>query len=122
MGRRIHRKGIKFSEQAYQQLSHYYWPGNVRELENVIERSVILCADEIVQISDLGFTATFEIDSTNTPTLDQLEHPLSFDDYFIAVMKNFESQFNETELSTMLGISRKNLWERHLRLNILARE
>ncbi|MFT5225403.1 MAG: DNA-binding NtrC family response regulator [Polaribacter sp.] len=94
----------------------------MRELENVIERSVILCADEIVQISDLGFTATFEIDSTNTPTLDQLEHPLSFDDYFIAVMKNFQSQFNETELSTMLGISRKNLWERHLRLNILARE
>jgi DNA-binding NtrC family response regulator len=94
----------------------------VRELENVTERSVILCADKIGQISDLGFTATPVLDTTNTQTLDQLEHPLSFDDYFIAVMKKFQSQFNETELSKMLGISRKNLCERRLRLNILARE
>ncbi|MBW1840500.1 MAG: sigma-54-dependent Fis family transcriptional regulator [Deltaproteobacteria bacterium] len=31
----------------------YIWPGNVRELENVIERAMILCPDEIIRVSDL---------------------------------------------------------------------
>jgi len=31
----------------------YKWPGNVRELENCIERAVIMCNDEILQINHL---------------------------------------------------------------------
>ncbi len=31
----------------------YPWPGNVRELENVIERAVILCPRETIDVSDL---------------------------------------------------------------------
>jgi len=122
MCRRIHRKAIQFSDEAYQQLDDYHWPGNVRELENVIERAVILCTDKLIHISDLGFKESLTTDSTETTKLDRLDHPLSLDDYFITVVKKFQSQFNETELSKILGISRKNLWERRLRLNIPARE
>ena len=122
MCRRIHRKSIKFSEEAYEKLKHYHWPGNVRELENVIERAVILCISKTIQANDLGFTLTSVIDKPNTETLNGLDHPLSLDNYFINVVKQFQPQFNETELSKILGISRKNLWERRLRLNIPARE
>ncbi len=31
----------------------YSWPGNVRELENLIERVMILCPNDVVQVSDL---------------------------------------------------------------------
>jgi DNA-binding NtrC family response regulator/tetratricopeptide (TPR) repeat protein len=31
----------------------YSWPGNVRELENVVERSVILCTSDLIQVNDL---------------------------------------------------------------------
>ena len=31
----------------------YSWPGNVRELENLIERVMILCPNDTVQVSDL---------------------------------------------------------------------
>jgi len=31
----------------------YNWPGNVRELENVIERAMVLCPDEILKVADL---------------------------------------------------------------------
>jgi two-component system, NtrC family, response regulator len=36
----------------------YSWPGNVRELENLIERVMILCPGDVIQVSDLprGFT------------------------------------------------------------------
>ncbi len=39
------RDGVKFSENAYQQMLNYDWRGNVRELENVIERAVLLSKD-----------------------------------------------------------------------------
>jgi transcriptional regulator with PAS, ATPase and Fis domain len=44
-------KGV--SDGCLQSLLAYAWPGNVRELENVIERGVILCAGECVQVDDL---------------------------------------------------------------------
>jgi DNA-binding NtrC family response regulator len=38
---------------AMELLQAYHWPGNVRELENVIERSVALVADRVVQLADI---------------------------------------------------------------------
>ncbi|MCD6117908.1 sigma-54-dependent Fis family transcriptional regulator [bacterium] len=42
-------KSIKgFSPESDKLLINYSWPGNVRELKNVIERSVILCKEDIL--------------------------------------------------------------------------
>jgi len=40
----------------------YSWPGNVRELENVIERVMILCPNEIITGNDLprGFRSSLD--------------------------------------------------------------
>jgi DNA-binding NtrC family response regulator len=38
----------RLSSEALRVLMDYHWPGNVRELENVIERAVVLCQDEII--------------------------------------------------------------------------
>ena len=34
-------------------LYDYEWPGNVRELENVIERAMIMCSDDVIRVGDL---------------------------------------------------------------------
>ena len=34
-------------------LYKYNWPGNVRELENVIERAMVLCSDQVITVEDL---------------------------------------------------------------------
>ena len=42
-----------FSEAALKLLDAYSWPGNVRELENVVERAVVLCTNDLIGVEDL---------------------------------------------------------------------
>lgn len=44
-------KGI--SDDALRLMRQYEWPGNVRELRNVIERAMILCSDDVINVGDL---------------------------------------------------------------------
>lgn len=44
-----------FSPEALAALQCYRWPGNIRELRNMIERASIICPDELVEVSHLGF-------------------------------------------------------------------
>ena len=49
-----HDKEIKgFSEEALEKLAMWHYPGNVRELENAIERAVVLCPTENIEVSHL---------------------------------------------------------------------
>ena len=42
-----------FSQEASEALENYAWPGNVRELEHAVERAVVLCRGETIELSDL---------------------------------------------------------------------
>ncbi len=44
---KVNRKVKGITDEAMALLRGYAWPGNVRELENVIERAVILCKEEL---------------------------------------------------------------------------
>jgi len=44
---------LGFSEAALTALDGYNWPGNVRELENAVERAVVLCRTEVIELGDL---------------------------------------------------------------------
>jgi two-component system response regulator FlrC len=43
------------SDEAQAQLLAYPWPGNVRELENVVQRAVVLCANQHIEVHHLMF-------------------------------------------------------------------
>ncbi|MGP8051058.1 MAG: sigma-54-dependent transcriptional regulator [Desulfobaccales bacterium] len=47
------RGKIRLTPEALKLLVQYPWPGNVRELENVMERAVILCANNLITPEDL---------------------------------------------------------------------
>ncbi len=119
MAQRTHRKTVAFDEDAYQQMSRYQWPGNVRELENVIERAVILKQNGSIEAEDLALN---NLETDQQLPLYELENRLSLDDYFVSFVKKHQAKYNETELAGMLGISRKNLWEKRQRLEIPSRK
>lgn len=43
----------RFSKEAIELLKNYQWKGNVRELENIIERTVLLCDSEVINVEHL---------------------------------------------------------------------
>jgi len=119
MAQRTHRKVVNFDEGAYEQMARYPWPGNVRELENIIERAVILKQNGHIEADDLALN---NVETDHQLPLYELENRLSLDDYFVSFVKKYQPQYNETELARMLGISRKNLWEKRQRLDIPSRK
>jgi two-component system, NtrC family, response regulator len=47
------RDKTRITPEALTVLIQYAWPGNVRELENVLERAVILCSNNVISPQDL---------------------------------------------------------------------
>ncbi len=64
INRRLGRGAKDLTGAALQALMAYDWPGNIRELENTIERSLVFCEGQEIDLPDLpeqirqGFTAS----------------------------------------------------------------
>ena len=103
----------RISTGALRYLKSYDFPGNVRELANIIERAVIVADGSSIEVGDLpeGLRAAAERRSHDNrrPTLAEVEAG-----YMREVLASTNG--NKTEAARILGISRKNLYER------LARE
>src|SRR5205814_4383326 len=50
------KKNVHFAPAVLEELQNYPWPGNVRELQNCIERSVILCDGDTIQVRHLNLS------------------------------------------------------------------
>jgi DNA-binding NtrC family response regulator len=51
--KKYQRPSCRISQESYQRLFDYSWPGNVRELQSVLERAVLLCKADVLQIEAL---------------------------------------------------------------------
>jgi len=54
-------EAFTLSEEAQASLLAYPWPGNVRELENVVQRAVVLCSNNHIEIQHLMFDDASEL-------------------------------------------------------------
>ena len=53
LNRRLQKRVERFSPEALALLQQYPWPGNIRELENIVERTLLFCESEVVDVPDL---------------------------------------------------------------------
>ncbi|MBX2839002.1 MAG: response regulator [Gammaproteobacteria bacterium] len=107
------REALHFSVAAQAAINAYAWPGNMNELRCVIERGVLLAKGSSVEPVDMGFGA---LESATPAGPDQ---HLSLDEYFRYFVLRHQESLSETELAGRLGISRKALWERRQKMQLL---
>ena len=105
-----HGRGIRaISSQARAALESYEFPGNARELANTIERAVIVSSSEKIEATDLPDSlhaaTTLQHRRARRQTLAELEA-----DYVAETL--LAAKGNKSEAARMLGISRKNLYEK----------
>ena len=112
---RSSRVGMHLSQDALALLESYDFPGNVRELRNIIELAVLRADREVIepeQLPDyLRSAARLMQSRTHKPSLAELEAV-----YIREVLEH--TRGNKTRAAEILGISRKNLYEKMRRYNI----
>ncbi len=95
--------------EAMELLGAYEFPGNVRELANTVERAVIMSTGTSIELDQLPepIQAAVRLKQRrlNPPSLAEVEA-----EYVDEVLASTEG--NKTEAARILGISRKNLYEK----------
>ena len=59
----------EFSNEAISALQDYHFPGNVRELQNILERAITLCENDVITVDDLALTNIDQYPKSETQTL-----------------------------------------------------
>lgn len=146
ISRRMNRPPPSIAPEAVEALEDYAFPGNVRELENIIERCIVLCSQNSIELEDIppdirravqygldrnaalhdsgGFTAV-------TPEMEAAAKTEQETDFRTA-RDNFERDFlqkalsaakgNVSEASRMTGLSRRHFYEKLEKLGIREKE
>jgi transcriptional regulator with PAS, ATPase and Fis domain len=96
------------SPEAMSVLSSYRWPGNIRELQNVLERAVLICDEDGIDLRHLPDS----LQGKESFLDDSAKKELSIEEYIRSFIATFQSRYGEQELADKLGITRKTLWEK----------
>jgi two-component system, NtrC family, response regulator HydG len=97
----------QFSDEALRRMLAYHWPGNVRELENLVQKLVLMCEGECIEVADLPAAM-----KTCPATSRRLDRPLADheSEYIREVLASVGG--NKTKAAAILQIDRKTLREK----------
>jgi len=107
------RRVRDFTPAALHALQAYHWPGNIRELRNVVERAVVLSADDVIDVHELALS---QLSSAGETGRKSGERPAPFVPLTLDELEQRHVQAtlaavggNKTKAATMLGIERSTL-------------
>ena len=102
-----------FTDEAMQLLREHNWPGNVRELQNTIERTVILCRNEVVRASDIQLSSLGNrsaLPTADRGTVGEYREVSMADVEQDHILKTLEhTGWNKSKSAQILGIERSTL-------------
>jgi len=96
-----------FSPGATELLRKYDWPGNVRQLQNEVQRAVLMCDGQFVDVHDLSVnpSASTEVADQNLTLMEAMER-----NKIVEVLR--ETRGNKLETARRLGIGRQTLYNK----------
>jgi DNA-binding NtrC family response regulator len=99
------------SEEAIRKLMQYHWPGNVRELENVIERSLVLCAGTRLEAADIKLDTAPRANRRAATENNFLPEGTTLDEYEQAIIREAlrRAEGNKSQAARLLGLTRNAL-------------
>jgi DNA-binding NtrC family response regulator len=99
----------KITDAAIKKLVEYHWPGNVRELQNVIERSLVLCAGDMLDADDIKL----ETEPRARPQVGDhlLPEGMTLDEYEQSIIRDAlqRADGNKSQAARLLGLTRNAL-------------
>ncbi|MNN16671.1 Transcriptional regulatory protein ZraR [compost metagenome] len=117
-GRRYGKPNLRFSTEAENLMLGYSWPGNVRELRNMLEQTVLLAPNEVVQAHQLNLCLALVDEPLAQPTATVYEMPrhepepgtsLPDMERDLVCRTLDRTDWNVTKSARMLGLSRDML-------------
>lgn len=102
---------LHFSDDALTFLSAHAFPGNVRELRNLVERAIILCNGNRIELDDIRPLQQIR-SGRHTTTASEEIMPLHEQEqrYLHSINKTFRG--SKSELAARLGISERTLYRK----------
>ena len=102
------------SPEALRAFMNYGWPGNVREMENAIEYALHLTDEgNPIRPEQLPAKLFSGAEASWSPA-----DFVSIEEYAKRSIDRLQSDHSEEQIAEILGISRKNLWEKRKRWNL----
>ncbi|KGO33534.1 Fis family transcriptional regulator [Desulfobulbus sp. Tol-SR] len=106
----LHGKSARITKEAIDCLRQYDFPGNTRELRNLMERAAVLCRGPEITPADLPLEITSKASQLDAGFNLSARLAVAERDCLLTALRHCNG--SRTEAARLLGISRKNLWEK----------
>jgi len=110
--REMRKETLCVTREALEAMMKYAWPGNVRELENIVERAVIMCRNNQIELADLPRNivgqvafAQHSLVTKENITLQDMEK-----EHILFILE--QAGWKRSRAAELLGINRRTLYRK----------
>ena len=116
--RQMNKNIMGISNDAMRALMNHEWKGEIRELENVIERSVIFCNEEFINVKHLPVQFQSETEPTDFTPSGSLDESVRRFEKEIITRALESNDFNKEKTADTLQVGLSTLYRKMKELNI----